>query len=280
MKLILLLGLVVFAVVQAEDTNFGGEESTDDEATTAAVEADAEELNVRQASRQVNCNCQCSSITFLDKFGKINGNCRTADNSGAVWCYVDPRYNQCADLQRSTRTSSMWSYQACATPDLTSPQCAGGFNNGGFNNGGFNNGGFNNGGFNNNGGIPNNGGFNNGGIPNNGGFNNGGIPNNGGFNNGGGIPNNGFNNNNNNGFNGGIRGTSPVVGAASPSFSLSSSSSSGGASFNPGPEGFPFQENGGFQAVVSLAERKATAAAAPTDDKAAEDSEGAVSFSR
>ena len=286
MKLILLLGLVVFAVVQAEDTNFGGEESTDDEATTAAVEADAEELNVRQASRQVNCNCQCSSITFLDKFGKINGNCRTADNTGAVWCYVDPRYNQCADLQRSTRTSSMWSYQACATPDLTSPQCAGGFNNGGFNNGGFNNGGFNNnggipnnGGFN-NGGIPNNGGFNNGGIPNNGGFNNGGIPNNGGFNNGGGIPNNGFNNNNNNGFNGGIRGTSPVVGAASPSFSLSSSSSGGGASFNPGPEGFPFQENGGFQAVVSLAERKATAAAAPTDDKAAEDSEGAVSFSR
>ena len=127
MKLILLLGLVVFAVVQAEDTNFGGEESTDDEATTAAVEADAEELNVRQASRQVNCNCQCSSITFLDKYGQINGNCRTADNSGALWCYVDPRFSQCADLRRSTRTSSLWSYQACATPDIYSAQCGGGY---------------------------------------------------------------------------------------------------------------------------------------------------------
>jgi len=82
-------------------------------------------LNAKAASRQVNCACQCSSISFLDKYGQINGNCRTADRTGARWCYVDPRYARCADLQRSVRFNSLWSYEACATPELYSRQCGG-----------------------------------------------------------------------------------------------------------------------------------------------------------
>jgi len=38
---------------------------------------------------------------------------------------VDPRYSQCADLQRSVRFSSLWSYEACATPNQYSRQCGG-----------------------------------------------------------------------------------------------------------------------------------------------------------
>merc|ERR1712228_1124096 len=115
------------------------------------------DLGVRAASRVTNCGCQCSNTVFKDKYGKINGNCKSADKTGAVWCYVD-NYSSCSDLQRSTRFNKNWSYEACATPDINSYECRnGGFNNGGsgFNNGnnGFNNGGsgFNNGnnGFNN-----------------------------------------------------------------------------------------------------------------------------------
>ena len=121
--------LALFALAHCEDDVSFGEDTTE-AAPEGSGDADVTEVNLaagRAASRQVNCNCQCSSITFLDKYGQINGNCRTADNSGALWCYVDPRYSQCADLRRSTRTSSLWSYQACATPDIYSAQCGGGY---------------------------------------------------------------------------------------------------------------------------------------------------------
>merc|ERR1712121_256036 len=145
------------------------------------------------------------AASFRDKFNRIQGNCKTADNTGAQWCYTEYG-STCEDQQRSQRfghQGKTWSYQACSTPPRHSPQCNGfggggagidggicrhGYGSGCGNNGGFNgnNGGFggNNGGFNNN-----NGGFggNNGGFGgNNGGFNNG---NNGGFNNGGSISN-------------------------------------------------------------------------------------------
>ena len=192
-------------------------------AVTAAVTAEEFEVDSKAASRQVNCECQCSEISFLDKYGKQNGNCKSADKTGALWCYVDPNFNRCSDLQRSERFGQkLWSYQACATPEIGAPLCpyGGNFNNGGFNNGGYNNGGlnggFNNGGLNNNGGYnpgSTNGGFNNGGFSNNGGFNNGGYnpgSNNGGLNNNGGYNpgsnNGGFTNgglNNNGGYNNG-----------------------------------------------------------------------------
>merc|ERR1712112_601393 len=138
--------------------------------------------------------------TFRDKYNRVQGNCKTADNTGAQWCYTEYG-STCEDQQRSTRfgrQGKTWSYQACSTPSIYSAQCAG-YNGGGVGGGicrngncGGNTGGFN-GGFNgNNGGF--NGGFN-GFNGNNGGFNG----NNGGF-----HGNNGGFNGNNGGFNGGF----------------------------------------------------------------------------
>merc|ERR1711877_15303 len=139
------------------------------------ISLETEKTNPKAASPYTNCGCQCSSLTFRDKSGRVQGNCKSADHTGAQWCYVDTSVpSTCQDLSYTSVRfpGKPWSYEACATP-------ACGYNNGGFNNGGFNNGGISNGG---NGGF-NNGGFNNGGF-NNGGLNNGGH-NNGGFSNGG-----------------------------------------------------------------------------------------------
>merc|ERR1712038_1419945 len=166
-----------------------------------------EDNGLRAASTCYNCECQCDSYVVKDKQGRWIGNCKTADVTGAEFCYVSGRALQaCGDLKISEhRTSSngrrkRYSYEACATP--TRNECYrlnqqlgqqygqncgdGDYNNGGSNNGGYPN---NNGGYpNNNGGYPNN---NNGGYPNN---NNGGHQhnNNGGWsnNNNGGYPNN------------------------------------------------------------------------------------------
>merc|ERR1712115_421722 len=118
--------------------------------------------NTKAASTRVNCGCQCSSLTFRDKYNRIQGNCKTSDNTGAQWCYTEPG-STCEDLQRSIRFGAQgrtWSYQACSTPSIHSSQCSGfggfGGNNGGFsgnnlgfsgNNGGFSGFGSNNGGF-------------------------------------------------------------------------------------------------------------------------------------
>merc|ERR1711877_103717 len=152
------------------------------------ISLETEKTNPKAASPYTNCGCQCSSLTFRDKSGRVQGNCKSADHTGAQWCYVDTSVpSTCQDLSYTSVRfpGKPWSYEACATP-------ACGYNNGGFNNGGFNNGGFNNGGYSNGG--YNNGGFSNGGY-NNGGFNNGGFSNggNGGFNNGG-FSNGGFSN--------------------------------------------------------------------------------------
>merc|ERR1712198_567543 len=141
------------------------------------ISLETEKTNPKAASPYTNCGCQCSSFTFRDKSGRVQGNCKSTDHTGAQWCYVDTSVpSTCQDLSYTSVRfpGKPWSYEACATP-------ACGYNNGVFNNGGYNNGGYNNGGFSNGG--YNNGGFNNGGF-NNGGFNNGGL-NNGGHNNGG-----------------------------------------------------------------------------------------------
>merc|ERR1712115_54113 len=142
----------------------------------------AQTTNTKAASYRVNCGCQCSDLTFRDKYNRVQGNCKTADNTGAQWCYTEYG-STCEDQQRSTRfgrQGKTWSYQACSTPSIYSAQCAGyngaigggvgggicrngncGGNTGGYN-GGFhgNNGGFNG----NNGGF--NGGFGSGSIAN------------------------------------------------------------------------------------------------------------------
>merc|ERR1711915_375218 len=145
-----------------------------------SISLETEKTNPKAASPYTNCGCQCSSLTFGDKSGRVQGNCKSADHTGAQWCYVDTSVpSTCQDLSYTSVRfpGKPWSYEACATP-------ACGYNNGGFSNGGFNNGGLSNGGN----GEFNNGGFNNGGF-NNGGFINGGLNNgehnNGGYSNGG-----------------------------------------------------------------------------------------------
>merc|ERR1712115_674705 len=212
--------------------------------------------NTKAASTRVNCRCQCSSLTFRDKYNRIQGNCKTSDNTGAQWCYTEPG-STCEDLQRSTRFGAQgrtWSYQACSTPSIHSSQCSGfggfGGNNGGFggNNGGFggNSGGFggSNAGF---------GGHNSGFGGNSGGFGS----NNAGFNgnSGGSSGHNGGFNGNNGGFVGnsaGLGGNNGVssghTGGSSGSNGLLASllGSNGGQSASSGGFGGHSSSSGGY----------------------------------
>merc|ERR1712115_487911 len=78
----------------------------------------------KAASSQINCGCQCSSITFLDSAGVEQGNCKTVDGTGAQWCYVDSSASTCQDLVPSERfPHNPWSYEACATPAVGSDLC-------------------------------------------------------------------------------------------------------------------------------------------------------------
>merc|ERR1712183_400200 len=80
--------------------------------------------NEKAASPLINCGCQCSSLTFRDANGVVQGNCLTVDSTGAQWSYVDPAYSSCQDLVPSKRfPSNPWSYEACATPAQGSPLC-------------------------------------------------------------------------------------------------------------------------------------------------------------
>merc|ERR1712168_1787245 len=89
----------------------------------AVIGGSLSKATLKAASRDPGCNCQCSNLQFKDKYGRIQGNCNSADN-GAHWCYVDRRYNDCRDLRGSDRFHrTSWSYQACATPDRNSLVC-------------------------------------------------------------------------------------------------------------------------------------------------------------
>merc|ERR1712001_646792 len=91
-------------------------------ATASPVEV--ENTETKAASPLINCGCQCSSLTFRDANGVVQGNCLTVDSTGAQWCYVDPAYTSCQDLVPSKRfPNNPWSYEACATPAQGSPLC-------------------------------------------------------------------------------------------------------------------------------------------------------------
>merc|ERR1711913_162729 len=78
----------------------------------------------KAASPLINCGCQCSSLTFRDANGVVQGNCLTVDSTGAQWCYVEAAYSSCQDLVPSRRfPNNPWSYEACATPAQGSPLC-------------------------------------------------------------------------------------------------------------------------------------------------------------
>merc|ERR1712002_1420212 len=71
----------------------------------------------KAASPYTNIGCQCSSLTFVDSSGHIQGNCKSVDHTGAQWCYVDSHHSSCQDLVYSKRfPNNPWSYEACATP--------------------------------------------------------------------------------------------------------------------------------------------------------------------
>merc|ERR1712173_506298 len=71
----------------------------------------------KAASPFTNIGCQCSSLTFVDSSGHIQGNCKSVDHTGAQWCYVDSHHSSCQDLVYSKRfPDNPWSYEACATP--------------------------------------------------------------------------------------------------------------------------------------------------------------------
>merc|ERR1712209_152557 len=49
--------------------------------------------STKAASPYVNLGCQCSSLTFVDQYGTVQGNCRSADStelSGATWTAPTP----------------------------------------------------------------------------------------------------------------------------------------------------------------------------------------------
>merc|ERR1712110_1163366 len=78
----------------------------------------------KASSPLINCGCQCSSLTFRDANGVVQGNCLTVDSTGAQWCYVDSAFSSCQDLVPSKRfPNNPWSYEACATPAQGSPLC-------------------------------------------------------------------------------------------------------------------------------------------------------------
>merc|ERR1712209_296610 len=80
--------------------------------------------DTKAASPLINCGCQCSSLTFRDAKGEVQGNCRTVDGTGAQWCYVDTQYSSCQDLVPSQRfPNNPWSYEACAPPAPGSALC-------------------------------------------------------------------------------------------------------------------------------------------------------------
>ena len=81
-------------------------------------------LYVAAAVAELVCDCQCSSYTWTDKRGSVQGNCKSTYR-GKQWCYVDTRNKNCEDLQWGTSVRKQWSYQACSTPALHSAECRG-----------------------------------------------------------------------------------------------------------------------------------------------------------
>merc|ERR1711953_215177 len=91
-----------------------------------AIPMEVENTETKASSPLINCGCQCSSLTFRDANGVVQGNCLTVDSTGAQWCYVDQAYSSCQDLVPSKRfPNNPWSYEACATPAPGSPLCPG-----------------------------------------------------------------------------------------------------------------------------------------------------------
>merc|ERR1712212_1210569 len=88
---------------------------------TATSGLKTSDTNTKAASPYTNCGCQCSNLQFRDKYNKRQGNCESADHTGAKWCYVNPSQTTCQDLSYTSKRfpGTPWSYEACATPAST-----------------------------------------------------------------------------------------------------------------------------------------------------------------
>merc|ERR1712226_888901 len=45
--------------------------------------------------------CRCTSLTWRDHYGNINGNCRSSDPGKGAWCYTTGWNQGCHDYQSS-----------------------------------------------------------------------------------------------------------------------------------------------------------------------------------
>merc|ERR1711951_244280 len=107
----------------------------------------AQEVGVRAPARLTieDCLCQCDSQTFVDKFNRLNGDCKSADGTGKRWCYLkdvdeligtyrkshsswnsfttvrapSPVTTTCRDGKTSQQfQGKVFGYHACGTPEL------------------------------------------------------------------------------------------------------------------------------------------------------------------
>merc|ERR1712029_242440 len=58
--------------------------------------------------------CRCTSLSWTDHYGNVNGNCKSHDSGKGRWCYTTGWNSGCGDLHSSSRCpNNPWSYQAC-----------------------------------------------------------------------------------------------------------------------------------------------------------------------
>merc|ERR1712107_82364 len=58
--------------------------------------------------------CRCTSLSWTDHYGNVNGNCRSSDHGKGSWCYTTGWSSGCSGLHSSSRyPNNPWSYQAC-----------------------------------------------------------------------------------------------------------------------------------------------------------------------
>merc|ERR1712029_893206 len=57
--------------------------------------------------------CRCTSLSWTDHYGNVNGNCRSSDHGKGSWCYTTGWSSGCSDLHSSSRyPNNPWSYLA------------------------------------------------------------------------------------------------------------------------------------------------------------------------
>merc|ERR1712131_71129 len=88
--------------------------------TTASAQRGGRKTG-RAPSRDVNCDCQCSTQGYEDYNG-WHGDCRTSDNIGN-WCFVHSEHNKCGDIRPHNLGLGNISYEACKTPHRDDPEC-------------------------------------------------------------------------------------------------------------------------------------------------------------